>query len=72
MGRGASVLDRLEQRELTRLARRLLSLGRWFPPLIRAERGAKSFTADALDLDGPPAFLDPPELPGPTLAWGSW
>jgi hypothetical protein len=27
---------------------------------------------DALDLDGAPAFLTPPVLPAPALAWGSW
>jgi hypothetical protein len=26
----------------------------------------------ALDLEGPPAFLDPPELPDPRLTWGTW
>jgi phospholipase C len=31
-------------------ARRLASLGRWFPPLIRAEKGNKSFTADMFPL----------------------
>ena len=27
---------------------------------------------EALDLDGEPAFATPPQLPAPTLAWGSW
>jgi hypothetical protein len=26
----------------------------------------------ALDLQSAPAFLDPPDLPAPSLAWGSW
>ena len=26
----------------------------------------------ALDLTGPPAFLDPPALPDPSLKWGTW
>jgi hypothetical protein len=26
----------------------------------------------ALDLTGPPAFLDPPSLPKPSLTWDSW
>ena len=27
---------------------------------------------DALDLDGEPAFLTPPDLPAPSLRWGNW
>ena len=27
---------------------------------------------EALDLAGEPAFLKPPDLPRPALAWGSW
>jgi phospholipase C len=41
------------------------------PPLTRRDAAAATPLA-ALDLDGPPAFLDPPDLPAPTLAWGSW
>jgi hypothetical protein len=26
----------------------------------------------ALDLTAPPAFLTPPQLPPPALAWGTW
>ena len=26
----------------------------------------------ALDLSAPPAFLSPPDLPAPSLAWGTW
>ena len=40
------------------------------PPLTRRDAAAASPLA-ALDLTGPPAFLDPPELPPPALAWGS-
>jgi phospholipase C len=41
------------------------------PALTRRDTAAASPLA-ALDLDGPPSFLTPPELPAPSLAWGSW
>jgi len=41
------------------------------PPLTRRDAAAATPLV-ALDLDGPPAFLDPPELPAPSLRWGSW
>jgi phospholipase C len=41
------------------------------PPLTRRDAAATS-PLGALDLSGPPAFLTPPDLAGPTLAWGSW
>jgi phospholipase C len=41
------------------------------PPLTGRDAAAATPLA-ALDLDGPPAFLDPPELPAPSLPWGSW
>jgi phospholipase C len=41
------------------------------PALTRRDAAAASPLA-ALDLDGPPAFLTPPDLPAPTLPWGSW
>ena len=41
------------------------------PPLTRRDAAATS-PLGALDLTGPPAFLTPPDLPAPTLAWGSW
>ncbi len=41
------------------------------PPLTRRDAAAAT-PLSALDLDGPPAFLDPPQLPAPSLAWGSW
>ena len=41
------------------------------PPLTRRDAAAAS-PLGALDLDGPPAFLNPPALPAPSLAWGSW
>jgi phospholipase C len=41
------------------------------PPLTRRDAAAAT-PLSALDLDGPPAFGDPPVLPAPSLAWGSW
>ena len=41
------------------------------PPLTRRDAAAAT-PLSALDLAGPPAFLDPPDLPAPALAWGTW
>ena len=41
------------------------------PPLTRRDAAAASPLA-ALSLDSPPAFLPPPELPGPAVPWASW
>jgi len=41
------------------------------PPLTRRDAAAASPLA-ALDLDSPPAFLTPPQLPAPSIAWNSW
>ncbi len=41
------------------------------PPLTRRDAAADT-PLDALDLDGPPAFATPPDLPAPTLRWGQW
>jgi phospholipase C len=41
------------------------------PPLTRRDAAAAS-PLDALELDAAPAFLTPPDLPPPTLRWGSW
>jgi phospholipase C len=41
------------------------------PPLTRRDAAAQA-PLGALDLAAPPAFLTPPELPAPGLAWGSW
>ena len=41
------------------------------PPLTRRDAAARS-PIGALDLDSPPAFLTPPELPAPSLRWGTW
>jgi len=37
------------------------------------DEGPRSATPlGALDLENPPAFLNPPALPNPSLAWGSF
>ena len=41
------------------------------PPLTRRDAAAIP-PLDALDLTAPPAFLDPPKLPEPSLKWGTW
>ena len=41
------------------------------PPLTRRDAAATA-PLDMLDLDGPPAFLDPPTLPAPATPWGTW
>jgi len=41
------------------------------PPLTRRDAAAAA-PLDALDFDSPPAFAQPPELPAPSLKWGSW
>jgi phospholipase C len=41
------------------------------PPLTGRDAAAKA-PLDALDLDGEPAFLTPPDLPAPSLRWGNW
>jgi phospholipase C len=41
------------------------------PPLTRRDAAARS-PLDAVDLDGEPAFAEPPKLPEPALRWGSW
>jgi phospholipase C len=45
---------------------------KWNLPALTARDAAASTPLDALDLDGAPAFLTPPALPGPALAWGTW
>ena len=41
------------------------------PALTRRDAAAES-PLEALDLEGPPAFLNPPQLPEPTMRWGDW
>jgi phospholipase C len=45
---------------------------KWNLPPLTARDAAAASPLGALDLTGPPAFLDPPSLPKPALAWGSW
>jgi phospholipase C len=45
---------------------------KWNLPPLTARDAAASTPLDALDLDSPPAFRKPPELPRPALPWGNW
>jgi phospholipase C len=45
---------------------------KWNLPALTARDAAAISPLGALDLAGPPAFLDPPSLPEPSLKWGSW
>jgi phospholipase C len=45
---------------------------KWNLPTLTARDAAAASPLAALDLTGPPAFLDPPSLPEPSLKWGSW
>jgi phospholipase C len=45
---------------------------KWNLPALTARDAAASSPLDALDLTGPPAFLEPPSLPEPSLKWGHW
>jgi phospholipase C len=45
---------------------------KWNLPPLTARDAAAASPLGALDLTGPPAFLEPPSLPKPALAWGSW
>ncbi|HEY2550653.1 MAG TPA: alkaline phosphatase family protein [Streptosporangiaceae bacterium] len=45
---------------------------KWNLPPLTARDAAAVSPLSALDLDGPPAFLNPPDLPEPALRWGSW
>jgi phospholipase C len=45
---------------------------KWNLPALTRRDAAATSPAGALDLSGPPAFLVPPDLPAPTLAWGTW
>jgi phospholipase C len=45
---------------------------KWNLPPLTARDAAAASPLSALDLTGPPAFLEPPSLPKPTLTWGSW
>jgi phospholipase C len=45
---------------------------KWNLPALTARDAAARAPLDMLDLTGPPAFLEPPVLPRPSLPWGSW
>ena len=45
---------------------------KWNLPALTHRDAAAISPIGALDLCGQPAFLEPPELPAPNLAWGSW
>jgi phospholipase C len=45
---------------------------KWNLPALTARDAAAATPLDALDLAGPPAFLEPPDLPEPALRWGTW
>jgi phospholipase C len=45
---------------------------KWNLPPLTARDAAALSPLSALDLTGPPAFLEPPSLPKPSLIWGSW
>ena len=45
---------------------------KWNLPPLTARDAAATAPLSALDLTGPPAFLEPPLLPEPALKWGSW
>jgi phospholipase C len=45
---------------------------KWNLPALTARDAAASTPLSALDLDGAPAFLEPPALPAPSIEWGSW
>jgi phospholipase C len=45
---------------------------KWNLSPLTARDAAAHSPLDALDFTRPPAFLEPPALPKPSLAWGSW
>jgi phospholipase C len=45
---------------------------KWNLPPLTERDAAATAPLDALDLDAPPAFLEPPSLPEAGLAWGTW
>jgi phospholipase C len=45
---------------------------KWNLPPLTARDAAAVSPLSALDLTGPPAFLEPPSLPEPAVKWGSW
>jgi len=45
---------------------------KWNLPALTRRDAAADSPIGALDLTAPPAFLTPPSLPAPALAWGTW
>jgi phospholipase C len=45
---------------------------KWNLPALTHRDAAAIAALAALDLESPRAFLEPPELPAPSLGWGSW
>jgi phospholipase C len=45
---------------------------KWNLPALTARDAAATSPLEMLDLTTPPAFLEPPSLPKPSLKWGSW
>ena len=45
---------------------------KWNLPPLTSRDAAAVAPLDMLDLDGPPAFLTPPDLPAPAQPWGTW
>jgi phospholipase C len=45
---------------------------KWNLPALTRRDAAAEAPLDAVDLDSPPAFLKPPDLPEPSLRWGDW
>ncbi|HEX6855393.1 MAG TPA: alkaline phosphatase family protein [Streptosporangiaceae bacterium] len=45
---------------------------KWNLPALTRRDAAANAPLGLLDLDSPPAFLDPPKLPEPALKWGTW
>jgi phospholipase C len=64
---GHVVSETLDHTSVLRLVEQKWNL----PPLTHRDAVAAT-PLSALDLDSPPAFADPPQLPAPSLAWGSW
>jgi phospholipase C len=45
---------------------------KWNLPALTRRDAAATSPIGALDLSAPPAFLQPPDLPAPSIAWGTW
>lgn len=45
---------------------------KWNLPALTRRDAAAAAPLDALDFASPPAFLEPPRLPAPAVAWRSW